>query len=237
MSGLKLGDLILDPRRMVYIQSLKALVCTGMQEALHVGIAGGLRGVLERVDAMLIEYKPEALIVLGSLTKDSAITGISRRWGKSCRVQFAAHDPNSDARDLAESLGCEVHHELVWGNYRFIEKEESIASPEVQLTTIVGDPHYSIKIGRNPFGGMKLAVFLKGPGRLVLPSVSPVNGTAKSIFEEDLGRYDVFAVGHQRVLPLGKVVDLKPYKGLARGLSLSKASSMARRKNHKESQQ
>lgn len=234
MSGLKLGDLILDPRRVLYIPSLRAVVCSGLQEALGVGIAGGVRGVLERIDSVLADYKPEALIVLGKLDGDTGLTGMARRWGKKVRLQLVANDPDSEAKALAEALGCEVHHELVWGRYRFVEGEQDKGALELQFLTIMGSPHYSVRVGRGPFGGMKLAVFLKGLGRVVLPTLDPSGNGAASVFTTGLERFDVFAAGHQRVLPMGKVADLKPIKGIARGLPIAKATLGGRRRAPKE---
>lgn len=231
MGGLKLGDLILDPRRVVYIPSLKAVVCAGLHEALSIGIADGLRGVLERVDAVLEEYAPESLIIVGHFTEQSALTGITRRWGKRAKIHLIANDPSVEARGLAEALGCEVHHELIWGRYRFVEAEDSNAF-EAQLTTMLGKPNYSVKVG-NPLGGMKLPVFLKGIGKIYLPSLDPsTSGT--SVFSENVGRFDVFAVGHQRMLPMGKVADLKSAKEIVRGLPVAKATLGARKRTPKE---
>ena len=232
--GLKLGDLILDPRRVVYIPSLNAVVCAGLHEALSIGISGGLRGVLERMDAVLETYKPEALIILGlgDLSEKSPVTGIARRWGKQTKIHFVTNESQADGRMIAEALGCEVHHELVWGRYRFVESEKK-GVLEVQLLTIVGHPNYVVKVGSMPFGGMKLAVFLKGIGKLILPTLSP-NAASASVFNSDLGRYDLFAVGHQRVLPMGKVDGLKSVKGIGRGLPIVKATLGAKRRAPKE---
>ena len=231
MSGLKLGDLILDPRRMVYIPSLRAVACTGLHEALHIGIGGGLRGVLERVDAILNEYTPDALMILGGLRKGAPIEGIARRWGKTTKILLVTKDSDSDLRERAESLGCEVHNEVVWGKYRFAEREDKASPPEIQMMSIVGEPHYVVKVGNSPFGGMKFAVFLKTSGRLVLPSINPAspNGSAKSVFTPELERYDIFAVGHQRVLPLGKVADVKLQHKIARGIPFTKSTLAAGR--------
>src|SRR5581483_11294336 len=115
------------------------------------------------------------------------------------------------AQLLAEAQGCEIHRELVWDRYRFVEFEEKLPDKqplELHLTTITGasreSAHYAIRVGRNPFSGMKLAVFLKGIGSLILPSLDP-GAAAISVFQSALQRYDVFAVGYARVLPLGKV--------------------------------
>lgn len=234
MSGLKLGDLILDPRRVVYIPSLRALVCAGLQDALGVGIAGGLRGVIEKIDSALVEYKPESFVVLGSLVSksssvfESALTGMSRRWGKKVKLQLVSTKPDGDARALAEALGCEVHNELVWERYRFVEAHDD-HGVELQLMTVAGHPNYCVKVGSRPFGGMKLAVFLKGFGRLTLPSTDP-SASVTSVFKGGLERCDVFAVGHQRVLPMGKVGALKPHQGIVRGVPLAKSTLGTRRR-------
>lgn len=234
MSGLKLGDFVLDARRVLYLPSIKALVCSGLHEALRVPIAAGLRGVLERVDEVFEEYTPEHFIVLGTLnpataaSSEAVLRGVSRRWGKRAKIQFVVQDPDNDARELAEALGCEVYNELVWDRYRFVEKEDR-NNLELQLLTIVGGPYYGVRVGNRPFGGMKLPVFLKGLGRLTLPSMDE-NSPMISVFQPSLERCDVFAVGHQRVLPLGKVGDLKPFKGIVRGLPISKAALGAKKR-------
>ena len=232
MSGLKLGDIHLDPRRVVYMPSLRAVVCSGLPEALRVGIGEGLRRVVERVDGVLEDYKPESLIILSSLKSETSITGIVRRWGKKTRIQFVANDADVDAQSLAEALRCEVHKELIWGNYRFVESELE-SNSELSLLTIIGSPHYMVRVGKGPMGGMKLCVFLKGQGKVLMPSSNP-QAAGTSIFKKELERFDVFAIGHQRVLPMGKVADLKPFKGIVRGLPLGPSTFSGSRKAHKE---
>lgn len=237
MSGLRLGDLVLDPRRAIFVSSLRALVCADLHSALRIGIAGGLRGILKRVDGLIADYNPEFFVILGPLAApsiaslESALCGMARRWGKRTKLQLVASEPDNDVRAMAETLGCEVHNELIWGRYRFVEKETQ--KVELKLMTILGEPRYAIKVGSKPFGGMKLSVFLKGFGRLTIPSMDP-NAAVSSVFHPGLERCDVFAAGYQRVLPLGKVADLKPYNGIGRGLPITKATLGAKRFTVKE---
>lgn len=221
MSGLKLGDLILDARRVAYVASLRALVCSDLHEALNVRISQGLRGVVERIDALFKEYRPEHLIVFGAFSEESPLAGIARRWGKKAKVHFVTSKPDQDAVAIAEGLGCEVHHQLIWGRYCFVD-DASDEPSEIQLMTITGKPRYAIRVGRT-FGGMKLMVFLKGQGRLIVPSLNS-DGGVHSVFTSRLERYDIFAVGYQLVLPMGKVADLKPFKGIGGSLSVTKAT-------------
>lgn len=221
MGGLVLGDIILDARRVVYVRSLRAVVCADLHGALTVGIAGGLRGVLERVDAVLAEYHPENLIIIGPFDEKTPLAGIARRWGRKAKIQLVAAKPDADARAIAEALDCEVHNELLWGRYRFVETVDESAL-ELQAQTIAGGPHYSIRVGNRPFGGMKLVVFVKGLGKLILPSMSP-EAPAASVFCPELERYDIFAAGYQRVLPMGKVADLKAQRGFVGTLPLDRS--------------
>jgi hypothetical protein len=215
------------------------MVCSGLQEALGLGIADGLRGVLEEIDSAIAEYQPESLIVLGALEHgvgESALAGMSRRWGKNAKLQLVCSSPDVEARAFAEALGSEVHNELIWGRYRFRDHDEDGAL-DLKLISIVGQPNYSIKVGRGKLGdtftGMKLAVYLKGLGKLVLPSVSP-KASSDVVFQAGLERCDVFAVGHQRVLPLGKVCDLKPLQGKIRSVPIIKTSLGARKRGNSE---
>jgi len=239
MTSLQLGDIILDPRRVVYIPSLKALVCSDLREALGVGIAGGLRSVMEKIDTLIAEYQPESMILLGSLEPlkpaHESLSGLLRRWGKKVKIHFVASRPDPEAAAMAEALGGEIHKELLWGKYRFVYADPG-PGLELNSMTIVGRPNYSIRVGRGKFGdtfsGMRLAVFMKGIGRLVLPSLNP-HAAFESVFTAGLERCDVFAVGHQRVLPMGKVADLRPFKGIVKGVPIVKTTLSARRRTPK----
>lgn len=236
MSGLRLGDLVLDARRFIYIPSLRAVVCTGLHDALKLGISRGLRDILKKVDSTLADYKPDSFIILGSFSEQSALTGMVRRWGKTTKLLLVARNPNAEAQGMAEALGCEVHQELVWENYRFVQVDGDLGM-DLQLLTVAGEPNYAIRVGNGPFGatlgGMKLAVFLKGLRRLFLPSLGP-DAPSAGIFRTELERYDAFAVGHQRILPLGKVADLKSFKGIGGSLPISKARVAGRKRSSKE---
>lgn len=223
MSGLKLGDLILDPRRVVYIESLRAVVCSGLCDALGVGDASVLHGVVDRMDRVLQQFQPETLVMLGGLNDEEAVRAVARFWGDRHRIHLICNEASSELGSLAEALGCEVHRELVWGRYRFLEVEKA-ESLELKLLTLAGAPHYVVRVGG--VKGMKLAVFLKGVGRLWLPSLNP-ECQGVSLFPrriKDLDRYDAFAVGHQRVLPMGKVRALKAFRGVIGALPIAKTT-------------
>jgi len=231
VSGLQLGDVILDPRRVIYIPSLKAVVCCGLKQALSIGIGSGLRGVLERVDSAMEDYRPESLLILGPLRQGTALPGIARRWGRKSKILFIADNPDAQALAAAEAHGCEVHQQLAWDRYRFVEAESEMAL-DLKVMTVTGGRGYGIRIGKTLFGGMKLSVFLKGLGRLILPSMDP-SSSPVSVFQPSLHRHDVFAVGYARVLPLGKVADLQKSVRFGGGLPVNKATLGARRRHGK----
>jgi len=231
--------MILDPRRAMHVSSLRALVCSGLVEGMQSGIASGLKGVIKRIDSLLEDYQPDFFIVLGAgssthsspaavAAKISAISCLSRRWSGSAKIQLVSRNLEPEVRAAAENAGCEVHGELVWGAYRFTDGNEE-SQLELQFMTVAGSPNYGVRTGIGPFGGRKLPAFLKGVGRITVPSCDP-RALMTSVFKRRLERCDVFAVGHQRVLPLGKAGELKSLKGIARGLPISKATLAARKR-------
>ena len=212
MSGIKIGDITFDSRRAVYVHSLNAIVCAGLHDALELRISQGLRKVVSDIDAILEEYQPESLIVIGAPSaaagsiemlnsKRSALARVARRWGASSKLILISENINSHVRAGAEALGFEVHNDLVWGYYRFVEHDDAEAL-ELQLLTVVGELDYHL-----PSHG---CVFLKGFGKLILPSVAPKIGRV-SILQRKFDRYDVFALGERLVLPLGKVAVLRKH--------------------------
>lgn len=231
MSGMKLGDLMLDPRGVVFIPSLRALVCSELKQALASKNSKYVREVGGRVDHAIRWYAPETVIVLGPMEDEAALSAIARRWGAAVRFVFVSAKPAPDARAVAEALKFEVHHELAWDKYRFLEKFDKppfldpneVQTLDFQFLAIAGGGSYFVRIGKVPFdplglfSGIKLNVFLKGLGRFKLPALDP-GKTLTSVFAADddpfFDRYDVFAMGHSRILPLGKVTDLRGHVSL-----------------------
>lgn len=232
MSGLRIGDLKLDPRRVVMVNSLNTLVCSDLISALSVGIAGGLRIVVERLDQCLELYQPTDLVILGRFSKDAPFSMVARRWGQRARIHLVSGEQDSVARARAESQGLEVHHELLLGAYRFAcgRTKSALGDLGFPVQNILGAPHFSIRLGpMRPFRGIGVPVFVKGQGSLHLPSFVPVH-QSQSILSRNLkmDRHDVLAIGHHRVLPLGKVRELRQVKTLTHGVSLEKAVSLGR---------
>ncbi len=228
MSGLKIGDITLDPRGIIYIPSIKALVCSGLKEALYVQSAKAVRALTDEIDLAIEKYKPEHLIVLGALNDEKSLSAIAKKWGKTLKIQLVANQISKEAKAVCEALKLETHSELIWERYRFVEKFENppfvdskdIQAIDFQFMTIAGGAHYFVRIGQAPydllglFSGEKLKVFLRGMGRLKLPSLNPAdNETSVFMVTDDpfFARYDVFALGHSRILPLGKVADAKKF--------------------------
>ena len=214
MTGLQLGEIVFDPAHFIYLPRLKALVCVGLLEGLR---APGKQGaaLVSTVDLMLKRYQPESLIAIGDL--DLEVAGILSRWRSRAKFIPVSSEANYDVVLKAEKLGLELHKELVWGGYRF--KDTIEAEPELPFLSVTGPPpgmQYYVRLGRAPWKGFRLPVFLKGPGRLVLPSLNPNAKTAlllNSPYRRQK-RYDVFAIGHARILPLGKITDLGAAAGL-----------------------
>lgn len=228
---MKLGDLMLDPRGVVFIPSLRALVCSEFKQALVSKNSRYVREISGYMDHAIRVYAPETVIVLGPMEDEAALSAIARRWGAAVRFVFVSAKPAPDACAVAEALKFEVHHELAWDKYRFLEKFDQppfldpneVQTLDFQFLTIAGGGDYFVRIGKVPFdplgifSGIKLSVFLKGFGRFKLPTLDP-GKTLTSVFAVDddpfFDRYDVFAMGHSRILPLGKVTNLRGHVSL-----------------------
>lgn len=227
---LKLGDIVFDSRRVIFLSSLQTVVCSGLSEALEFARSRrgfhknfhNLRSAIERFDCVLTDYEPQSVILLGPFLRPEIFLTIARRWGKNTKLHIVASNVLPEIRALAEKYGCEIHNELIWDKYRFVETEFT-QNPQMPLITISGHPHYVIHVGKGYFGGFDLSVFLKGLGHLMLPSFH-VAAATNTIFRDSLERYDVFAVGHSRVFPLGKVADIKIYRSTAGALPITKTA-------------
>lgn len=228
MSGLKIGDITLDPRGLIYIPSIKAIVCSGLKDALYLQQAKTVRKITAEIDSAIERYMPENMIILGSLKDEKSLSAIAKKWSKTLRILLISNQISKEAKAVCEALKMETHSELIWDRYRFVEKFENppfvdssdIQAIDFQFMTIAGGSHYFVRIGQAPydllglFSGEKLRVFLRGMGRLKLPSLNPTdNETSIFMVSDDpfFARYDVFALGHSRILPLGKVADAKKF--------------------------
>ena len=211
MNSLVLGDIVFDPRRVIFVKSLKALVCAGLRESAQ------LSSIVESLIETLEHYKAESLIVTGCSLSSTVLEALREIQKKGVRVSLVSQKNADQAVQNAEALGFEVHQELVWGKYRFVEVLEH-GAVELYFVSAIGgsgedELSYSVRVGRSGLGGIYLPVFLKGLGQVMLPSVNPACKRA-SVFRKSLSRYDVFAVGHHRVFPLGKVADLREVRTL-----------------------
>ncbi len=207
MTGLSLGDIIFDPRRLVYIKSLNAVACLGM-------LGPSFPRTVRAAVAACAQYKAETLIAVGAVDSRAALDDLKHELPAYVKVHVVADDKDEALRVEAEKLGMEWHRELVWARYRFAERQE-LGTVELYFVSSIGggpsgaETTYSLKVGRAGFGGMHLAAFLRGMGHLVLPSM---NSEAKkvSVLRKSLVRYDVIAAGHSRVFPMGKISEIEP---------------------------
>lgn len=206
MVGLNLGDMVFDARRFIYVKSLRALVCSGFQGQFDPLLEGARH------------YGAETVVMVGL---DHSIKGIQALKSFSehhLRVQLVSSQDDPDFRLQCERGAVDFNGELVWGRYRF---SDALEPGKVELYFVsaigrtIGGQHFGVRVGQMGLGGRKLPVFLKGMGQVLLPSLNPQHRVA-SVFRKPLVRYDVFAVGHHRVFPLGKVADLKEVKFMGR---------------------
>ncbi len=228
MSGLRLGDIILDPRSFVCLPSIRVLACSGLRSALASKNVKIINEVIEKTNYSLNKYNPETLIIFCSLNSPDGLQSISKKWGGKYRIIFISKNPSPEAAATCEKLKFEIHQELVWNKFRFIELFETppfmdpseMQALDFQFLTLAGGVNHYVKIGKVPFDplglfyGKKLEVFLKGLGRLEIPSMDPniastfLLSSAENLF---YNRYDVFAMGHSRILPLGKLSEINQF--------------------------
>lgn len=234
MLPLKLGDITLDPRRLLYVHSLRALVSSDLGEALDIGIAAGLKSVVKRADSALAQYQPDHFILIGRLPTASVVAAIQRRWDSNLKIHYICSEPNAESKIVAESMNCEVHHELMWGAFRFTDRVEP-NSLELKLFNIVGSQsNYSVRFKSfEALSALKLPVFLKGFGKIFMPSFNPTK-EGESVLKKTYDRFDCFAVGHQRILPLGKVGQLNAQGRLIPSLRLAEVRTHVRKQEENE---
>ncbi len=211
MNSLKLGDLTLDPRKLIYISSIRAVVCSGMGDLLFGKTPKESQFLLQPTIEAIKKYKADTLVNLGSV---QGFENIRRFLPGKLKIQFVSkfvsNEVFSETQTKAEGFGCEVFKELLWSDYRFVDssKEDNLDFP---LFTISSSPHYTIRLGKGLFGGLDLEVFLRSARSLMLPSLKP-EFKKHSVLSDSLSRNDVFAIGHHRVFPMGKVAEIRIYR-------------------------
>lgn len=224
-AGLLLGDIIFDPRRVIFVRSLRTIVCLGLKECHS----------LDKIFLDLSEcqqlYKADTFILIGVQLNSVLLLRIQALAQSGVRIQIVAKHLTDIMIKEAEDLGFEVHSELVWGKYRFAEAIE-IGTMELYFLSAIGgtdhsDSDFAVRVGRASLVGMKLPVFLKGLGHVILPQLDP-HCKKRSVFRRSLARYDAFAVGHHRVFPLGKIADLKEVRSLG-SIPLSRSTLGSKR--------
>jgi len=214
MSELRLGELVFDSGHFLFLPRLKALVCASLFEGLRSKRAGNApTKLMNKIDATLKKYQPEFLVTIGNL--DSCLPEALTHLRNRAKIIPISSQINTDTAQRAEALGLEIHKELVWGGFCFKENSTPHVpeDPNLPFIAITGPPsgtQYLVRLGKTPWSGYRLPVFLKGPGQVVLPSL---NASAKSALllnspYHKHKKYDVFAIGHARILPLGKITDL-----------------------------
>jgi hypothetical protein len=212
-NGLSLGDIVFDPARLLYVKSLRAIVCVGLLEFTE------KKGVSARaavVDA-IAQYEAESLIAIGPVHGKASVAALKQALPAAVRVHVVCSDADPDVMAYAEETDFEWHQELVWAKYRFAESLELGAIELYFVSAIggagdVGKPtvQHTLKVGKAGFGGMSLPIFLKGLGQVVLPSLNPQAKTMSILKRPELARYDALAAGHKRVFPMGRINEIAP---------------------------
>mgnify|MGYP000878688735 CR=1 FL=1 len=248
MSGLKLGDTTLDSGRVLYLHSLKACVVAGFVEATggrdpkisQEARVGNIERLHRQFERWRASHNPDILIIIGELRDGDFRPGQPERtlvklWTSlGVRMLFIAPKPARTTTHVLESLGCEVHQDLIWGRYRFECGINGIPI-DSKFLCVSAEPRYCIKFASGMLRTRTLGVFLRGFGQILIPSLDS-KSDMKSVLRSSLARYDVFAVGHQKILPLGKVADLRAKQGLItgiKGLKLTISGATAGRKKLK----
>ena len=229
--NVSIGDLVLDPRKFLYLKSLKVLICVGLFECFD--IASQVEKLLEAVEL----HKAESLILIGPIEDKQSLMAFSEHFLDKIPVHIVSSTKNEDIIQTAESLAMEWHQELVWAKYRFVESLD-LGTVEMYFVSAIGGfvseektQSFALKVGKTGFGGRKLPVFLKGLGQMILPSLND-ESTASTVFSDQLSRYDLFAIGHTRVFPLGRVSELEPAQSFGK-IPYSVIHKGSRKKNLK----
>lgn len=202
--GMRLGDLVFDPRLFLFIPSIKALVAARFVELYR-------PENLKRLVAAIREHRPDNIIFLeGTWNKqwDQLVLQIAADAPKKMRIAIVSEGMSPVTVSQLEKHGFEPYEELVWGDYQF-----SSVPGESGFFRISPDSKYFVRLG-NELQGVKMPVFLKSGAELLLPCIDR-DSVCDPVFQQPkLTGFDVFAAGDRRVYPLGKVRDLKPLNGL-----------------------
>jgi hypothetical protein len=214
MNGLKIGDMILDPSGLIYLSDINAVVGSGLTQSYSLNSA--LRDeILLKIQKAIKKYEPKFFIILDSPKNPKSLEEVYKNFVSKLELIFVSNNLTESLKKTFDEHKIEFHEELIWDQYCFVENTKN---SEFSLFTISGDSNYYIKVGRNnfdPFGmftGEKLKVFIRGGGRLKIPSLNPnLSLSSVLVLSDDMffNRCDVFAIGHSRVLPLGKISEIK----------------------------
>jgi hypothetical protein len=209
MTPLQLGDYVLDPAKFLYIPKLRALVCSGLQHALLSHPETKRLAFLEAFWRSVQRYPASSIVSIGALQGTSGLRLLRERFGSSHKLICVSALADKPIIDEIERLGIEFHKQLVWSDFRFKEANPKQLGEKVQMNVFTiasmqADHQPTISAFHLPFMLENAPVFLKGHGRLLLPSVSP-NARAFSVLSPLFHSYDTFAVHRRSVLPLGKV--------------------------------
>jgi hypothetical protein len=180
------------------------------------------------------QYGAESLVCIGPVDGVEALDDLRHELPAGVRVHVVTEARDELSRGMAERLGMDWHRELVWARYRFVERQD-MDSMELYFVSSIGggtdgaSSTYALKVGRAGFGGMRLSTFLKGMGHLILPSMDDGARTV-SVLRKSLSRYDVIAVGHSRVFPMGKISEIEPISSFGK-VPLKVSSLIKKSKN------
>lgn len=226
MNGLQLGDCILDSECFIYIPSLEVVACSGIQHAFECLTPWESKRFFSDFAKALERYPTQTVIFIGALQSQLGLQSIHQKLSPRYKLIWISSKPNLEALHTAEALGFEVHQQLIWNHFRFKEANPSQFQEQVQMSiftisSIRADQRATIKLGRHPLKNHQLPVFLKGHGRLLLPSISPI-AESFSVLIPKFNSYDAFAAGHARVLPLGKIKEIRKTAGISKRLPLKK---------------
>ncbi len=209
LTALNLGDMVFDPRGYVFIKSLRAIAVVGFMECADAAAAA----VIAR--DVVVHFSAESFVAIGPVENKAGIAALKQALPDLVRVHVVSDEIVEPIAIYADHEHVEVHRELVWAKYRFTQCLVLGTMELYFVSSIGGAPStahslaHVIKFGRKGFGGRALPVFLKGLGQVMLPSVNP-EAKKVSALRKELARYDVFAVGHTRVFPMGRVSEIEP---------------------------
>jgi hypothetical protein len=228
---LKIGDAEIDSKKILYISSLNAVVVSQLASGFKLSHFDDFEKSLKPLIQFIETKSAESLIIIGAQMPIEFWKVLVGNLPKKISLQVVGNAETKKVYDkYKELLGFlhefqgEYHEELLWGRYRFLELGSNEVQQndflgnflEFQFQTIVGGVGFGVSLGTGffakPFVGYELPVFLKGVGKILLASYSE-RTPLKSIKRKGLNRFDVFGVGHQRILPMGKVQDLKVMPG------------------------